>query len=490
MKKISLQKTLCLTLSLLLLCAAFTGCAKKSVKSTSYIDGTDSEYVVEWEEEQEPGKNSVLTSGSSTASGGASSGKTSSVKQSDVVTPTVNFDVYKNIPKNVKQIKVLLWYTPDDAEQAMIDAFEKKFGIKVKLICTDNAGYLTKLTTLVASKSAPDVAMLYDFPAPVIKGLFEEIDTVSAAKGGAFDFEKDSAIDMNAVKLASWKGKRYGVNLKGNWQCDRPMVVVNRTLFHNKGVTDPYTLWKSGKWNWSSFTDCAEKMTYKNNGIQVYGAGSGDDISMIYQLVSSTGTSMITINNADGNITNNFSNANVLKALSLVTKIRNSGWCTPRGSTWNMFTNGQCAMFLSGASVVKKGREFTSMKDDWTAVPIPCPDGQEIITPYSTNAFGIPKGAKNGIAGSYFLRYFLDGNNMNIRNTFLNEETYKTWLKQATYKTCYSNISPILSQSAGLQDKIVSVTWGSENDVATGIKALSGSADNAIKTIIDEMSTK
>lgn len=472
---------------LLVLAMAFAvvGCTK-TVKTTSTVAGTEgSDYVIGWEEDEVSGGDVLNSDASSSNPSSTSSGGGSSATSS-VFTPEAQFDVYKNIPKNVKQIKVLLWYTPDPTETKVIENFEKKFGIKVKLICTDNAGYLTKLTTLVASNDAPDVAALYDFPAPVVKGLFQTIDSVKSDKGGAFNLEKDPAYDLDAMKYMAWNGKQYGVQLKGNWHSDRWVVIFNRTLFKNRGITDPYTLWKQNKWNWTTLEKAAKDMTYKNNGIQVYGFGTGS-VDPLYALCASSGTNIVTLNTDKGTISNNSTDNTVINAATLLTRIRSAGQCVPNGSDWSMFTKGQCAMWLTSHTQVKKGREFDSMTDDWTTVPVPSPEGKELIVPFGTVGFGVPKGAKNGIAGSYFIRWLLDTNNWDIRSTFSTQEMYNTWVEQQNYKICYVKIGPILNNASGLTNSLNNVTWGNVNDVATGLKALSGNIDSAIKTTVNEM---
>ena len=485
----NLKRTVALML-VLIMAFAVTGCTK-TVKTASTIEGSEgSDYVIGWEEEDVSGtdvlNSDAAGSNSSSTSSSGSSSSSGTNTSSSVFTPEATFDVYKNIPKNVKQIKILLWYTPDKTEQAVFDAFEKKFGIKVKTICTDNAGYLTKLTTLVASNDAPDVAALYDFPAPVVKGLFQTIDSVMADKGGAFDLKRDPAIDLDAMKYMAWNGKQYGVQLKGNWYSDRWVIIFNRTLFKNRGITDPYTLWKQNKWNWTTFEQAAKDMTYKNNGIQVYGFGPGME-NALYGLLASAGKNIVTINNDKGTIANNSADNTVISAATLLTRIRSAGQCVPNGSDWSMFTKGQCAMWLTSHTQVKKGREFDSMTDDWTTVPVPSPEGKEMIVPYGTTGFGIPKGSKNAIAGSYLIRWLLDSNNWDIRATFSTQEMYDNWVEQQKYKACFVTVGPIINNASGLGNSLNNVTWGNVNDVATGLKSLSGNIDSAIKTTVNEM---
>lgn len=498
--KSTLLRLFALAVAVVMLLSA-VGCTKTVRTYSSYVGGDD-DVIIGWEEDDEgtgdgvlTGDNGNTTTGGSTTTGGnttttggntTTTGGTTGSGNNATETPTVNFDVYANIPKNVKQIKVLLWYTPDATEQAVISAFEKKFGIKVKQINTDTSGYLSKLTTLVMSKDAPDVAALYDFPTPVTKDLFESIDVATSDKGGAFNLEKDNALDLNAMNLTSWKGKYYGVQLKGNWHENHEIVIFNRTLFKNKGITDPYTLWQNGQWNWSALESCAKNMTYLNNGVQIYGLAAGSNV-LPTAFAASTGTNLLTIDNKNGNIINNFGDSNVLNALTFVTRLRSAGYVSS-DTDWNTFVKGQCAMWVTNTTQVKKGREFDQMTDDWTYVPVPSPDGQTQVAGYTTITFGIPKGAKNGIAGSYFIRWLLDSNNWNIRNTFSTEEHYNIWLKLHEYQTCYYPIYPVLDNSSGLRNSIEQVTKGSVNDVATGLKALSGSADSAIKTVKDGMS--
>lgn len=484
------KRTVSATLAVTMLCAMLSGC-KKTIRISSEIDGTgESEYIIDWSEDT-VSDSSVLNSNAALSGSNQKNGSSSSSSAGPALTPKTDYDVYANIPKNVKKIKILTWYTPDRNEKKVIDAFEKKFGIEVKITSTDTASYLNKLTTLVASNDAPDAAGFFRFPTPAVKNLFETINVATSDKGGAINLEKDIAYDKSAMESQSWKGNYYAVQLKGNWFADRPVTIYNKTLFKNKGIEDPGSLMASGKWNWTTFEAAAKAMTYKNEGIQIYGCGS-TDLEFVTMLSATTGTNMVSFNNASGTIINNTQNPQFIKGIEFVTRLRSSGYCIPRGSDWHMFTNGQCAMWITGASQVKKGREFDSMSDEWSATFVPCPEGQKIVIPYYNVSWGFPLGAKNPVAASYFVRWLLDSSNWDIRATFSSDEMYNNWLAQqnSDYQTCMWNIGPFLSISPGLSDSLVTITWGNINDVSTGLKSISGSVDNAIASTVNQIKVK
>ena len=54
-------------------------------------------------------------------------------------------------------IRYPFWQTPDETEQAVINSFEKKYGIKVKVETVPQDQYITNISGKIASGSAHDV---------------------------------------------------------------------------------------------------------------------------------------------------------------------------------------------------------------------------------------------------------------------------------------------------------------------------------------------
>lgn len=391
-----------------------------------------------------------------------------------------DYDAYANIDHlRGTTVKILLWYTPSADETKVMNDFTAKTGIKVKPIRTDNAKYLSRLSTLVASKDAPDCAALFDdkYPTGVIKGLFDDINK------GAFDLKNDPYIDLDTMKYVSWGGKQYGVTYKESPYNDRPMVFFNKTMFKNKGVTDPGTLWKNGKWNWDTFAECAEKMTSTTGSVTTYGLGNTSDTIMQY-LLASNNTNFVTLNYDKGTITNNLKDAKVLQAMSFYSNLSAKKLVAPEGNTWELFTAGKCAMYAYGQSWGYTDGSFGKLKDEWTAVPFPSPAGQKHINPVNVLMWGLGKNCKNPEGGSYLVRWLNVSNNDIIKKRF-SQETYKAWEANLTAEVCPMWGYGVLG--VNLYKELAAVSRGNVNDISTKLAAKSGSVDNAIKTIVNEM---
>lgn len=466
----------------LVMLLASVGCSTtKTITTSSDVWVTEDGY-----EEDADGGDADKSGGDSQTQ----SGKTGSKKSGQTITTTGsgytenitgNFDPYKGADKyKGKTVKVLFWFTPDANEQKIIDDFTKKTGIKVKIYSTENAKYGSKLSSMVASGNSPDVAAVFDsyYPSLITKGLFENIDK------GVFDLKNDPAYNIPVMDMYSWKGNYYGVAFKNAWSTSHSLLYFNRTLFSNAGVTDPLTLFNQKNWNWDTLKDCAVKMTKNINGVSVYGLGN----TMPSYLLASYGTDIVTVDNANGIITNNLKDPKVIKTFEYIADMRSSGCVAPESlnGTWSLFTNGQCAMWMTGQNWIENGGFFDDLKDDWSAVPIPSPKGEKQI--YSVNAaiYGLPKGCKNPEMGSYFIRWHQDIGNWDISGRCNTPELYEL------YKNVFSNdvYCPMLGAymfGSVFNNGICDASFGNVNDVTTVLATHSGSLDSAISSLVSSM---
>lgn len=473
-----LKKILVCLLALCMLAGVATGCSTTQVITTSSDvwttveedDDTAGDDTDASENNSSAGDSGNVSSGGNVTSSGGSSGYTDNV--------TGDFDPYKGIEKyRGKTVKVLFWFVPDDNEQKIIDNFTKETGIKVKLYYAENAKYGSKLSSMVASGNSPDVAGCFDnyYPSLVNKNLFEDISK------GKFDLKNDPAYDIETMNKYSWKGKYFGVTIKNAWSTAHPLVFFNRTLFKNAGVTDPSALWKSGKWDWDTMKETAQKMTKTVNGIDIYGLGSAP----ANYFLASYGTDIAKVDNAKGNITNNLNDPKVIKTFEYLADMYASGCVAPQGTPWTIFTNGQCAMFPTGQNWIEDGGFFDDLKDEWSAVPFPSPKGEKEIHPVNAAFFGLGKGCKNPEMGSYFIRWHQDPANWDIKGRCNTPELYEL------YKTMYTfeNYCPMLGVNmfSSVFKNIADAGYGNKNDVGTTIAKYSGSLDSAINNTINNL---
>jgi multiple sugar transport system substrate-binding protein len=159
----------------------------------------------------------------------------------------------------------MAWGNPQqlDAERAIINRFNFQYAernIRVELFVTPGNGYMQKLQTMLASSTAPDVARVdhYDFSSMIDRGWIQ--DLTDLAKDDPLFNPKD--IHPSAIRECYDHGRLYGLTtLFGGIT-----IYYNKDLFRRAGLTDPYDLWREGKWNWEAFDDAATQLTTRDGG--------------------------------------------------------------------------------------------------------------------------------------------------------------------------------------------------------------------------------
>lgn len=329
-----------------------------------------------------------------------------STKQTGNTTRTTNNqavrnDFFSSVPKNLsgKTVKILVWWNPSENEVKKMEYFTQKTGIKVKFIQTTLSKYAQKLSSLISQGSSPDIAkfMDNDYPAVIMKNYFQPLSA------GAINL-KDKAYDVETMNHYKWKGKYYGLTIKGGSTCDFFIIAYNKTMFKNKGVTTPYDLWKSGKWNWDTLLSTAQAMTNPEAGI--YGLTSEYQANY---LVQSAGVDPVIV--TENRIVNNCSDPKLLKAWQYINDLEDKYKVLSMTLNLSGFCSGKAAMYLCGNFQLQKDGVFaTRMTDEWGFAPCPSPAGQKFTAACTSKLWGFPTGSKNTVASSYALRYWLDPN--------------------------------------------------------------------------------
>lgn len=371
-------------------------------------------------------------------------------------------EVLASMPKKLRGTKITVanWNPVSEYTGAStaIKEFEKQTGIKVDWVTIDYGVYTTRLATMVASNTAPDVVRTRT-PNPAWMQSFQSID---AAK---FDFS-DVAWNQTLMKDYTVNGITYATSLNNTHIGSVDMLFYNKDLISKYNYEDPYKLWKSGQWNMSKFISMCKDFK-KDSGedfgcVGIYWQGW----TQLYGVAGPVGY--------DG--TKYFSNLGDSKFLTVTQKV--ADWY----NTDRVFAVGRAeffdasqALFYAGGSVYlrRNNSYFGSLKASGTlyAVPMPSIDGQSSYYQGKDEyeAYAIAKGAKNPEAVPYFLRYYLDGENYDLNAFFCNKQNLEV------YRWCMSQKNTIWSTYFENADD----TFG---DGKTGICSLQG---NQIKSFVD-----
>ncbi|GGF90499.1 ABC transporter substrate-binding protein [Paenibacillus aceti] len=183
------------------------------------------------------------------------------------------------------------------SEQKLADEFNAAHpNIEVKFEPVPGDGYATKLTTSLASGTAPDVFLIGegDFYAYVDKGVVEPLDDY-VAKDQSFDLNmyQQDLIDMERIN-----GKLYYLPKDFN-----PLALwYNKRIFDEAGVAYP-----SDDWTWDDLITTAKKLTKQENGKYTqFGFNAGTWEYPIYTYLWAYGTD---IANEEGTKAEGFMNS-------------------------------------------------------------------------------------------------------------------------------------------------------------------------------------
>ncbi len=274
--------------------------------------------------------------------------------------------------------------------QRAIDEFVKQhpnYEVKVESV-PDN--YDQKLLTSLASNTAPDVFMAWNFPMYTPGGGLEPLEPY--IERDKWDMGMYYDIIVNYMK---YDDKIWGL----------PTTFSTRAIYYNKKLFDdagvPYP--KDG-WTWSEFTDTVKKLTKPGQ----YGfISTADDIFTMQPYFWSNGGDLVSDDgrHTDGvfNTEQNAKTIQFLKGLYDASSKINSAGKFSTNNGLESFETGRIAMFDNGMwpvnDIVKAG------KIDLGIVTHPVPEGGTLKGIVHTSGYSMPKNGKNKDAAWELIKF-------------------------------------------------------------------------------------
>ncbi len=440
-----MKKRLFSLLGLMLVFAMLlTACADGETKTTTtttqpsatedpYIDSTETTAGNDGESNVNPLKPNSTTK----AQGGNST--TSTTRGGGSSQPAGKYDPYAGITSDMsgKTVKILIVNGPGEDDIASGDAFKKKYGIRYRFTGVPLEMYKTKLASMVGSGDAPDLAVMTvagtgDFPSMILKGIVQPLPE------GIFDVERDTELDKFQMEWTSWGGKYYGIQLKNSTEYQRGVVVYNKTLFQERGVTTPYELWKKGQWNRDTFAETMKAMTYTQGTEKYYGFGASDGLQA---LLSAAETDFIKKKSGD-KFVNNLSDSKLISIMQWASDLREKGyWYSDNMGAQSLFKAGKLAMYSDMSWIMSNITGIYESVTNAEVVPIPSGKGEKVVQAIDASVWCIPTGAKNPVEACYFARYWLDASNVDLDAYYPNKQFVEMHNYMSYAENRYSQIS-------------------------------------------------
>jgi len=360
----------------------------------------------------------------------------------------------------------------DEAERQIYDTILNNFmaknpKVKVNYIYTPD-DYYTKLQTMIAGKTVPDVFWLIQSEViPYVQaGVCEELDPWIEKYPELTD-------DMvnGLLKYGQYQGKTY--TIPKDWE---PIVMyLNEDLFAAANVPLP-----ASDWTMDDYIELAKKLTIVKGGrVEQYGAEVDNYWAFWMVFGANYGGKWF----KDGK--SNFSDPNVIKGLNVMRAIIDNK-TAPSPATVNsmggasdqLFLTGKIAMYPSGRWAVPAFR--TDAQFNWSAVEMP--KGTIRTNPVISGTLAVSKDSKNKEAAIGLVRYLLSEDGMKVAMANgLAMPVYKRFMDDPTMASEPPSIVPFKATAGYIETEMqyesaATGEWGKYKSIITAEidKALNG----------------
>ena len=314
-------------------------------------------------------------------------------------------------------VRYATWIDPKTAEDGpVVDDFTKKYGIKVQVDMVPQSTYVNEIAGMIASGNSPDV--FFDncfFPSSL--SVLQPIDAMK------LDLS-DSIWEKGILEMSKFGGKSFLVNTVGNIWSEVDCVYYNKKIFADNNIRTPEEYYEAGKWTWAALTKCMTDV--KNAG---YIGGYIDMQTML----GSTGAGFYSLKN--GKFANSV-NDMTYNAMTQMAQWVSDGLIRPplERNLINNFITGKAGIAVTNAFGLKETGYFKNMNQKDIGFTY-LPSWDENTKAYTTGLFrgwGLCRGAKNPVGAGIFLRYYLDVNNYDYEEAFINSDAADFFLKLTT----------------------------------------------------------
>lgn len=324
-------------------------------------------------------------------------------------------EIKAEIPASAKGTELRVYDWNPQSEVPGMSNVNKKFteetGIKINYSIVTYKSYFTKIASEVAAKNAPDAVRLQNIDRNNLSNLQPMNNT-------GFDFS-DPAWDQNVIKAWTFNDHIYGVNMVDSPYYCPFLLYYNTNLIDTYGLDDPYELWKDGEWTWDKLWDMCEEFIDEADGDDFIGLSTM--AGMEYQHAYNKPT--ITYDKKTNTFKHNLEDENYVKSWQIYANHYEKGLISPSLTNNNAFDSGKLLFSVSMGIAARNGSSyFKQLRSQGAVACVPLPSLKDGSKDYQVlgevQAFGIPKTAKNPNLVPYYLRYYFDVNNYDMKKFY------------------------------------------------------------------------
>lgn len=322
-------------------------------------------------------------------------------------------------------VTYVTWRDPAKNEDGVaVERFKNKYGIDVAVQLVDETNYVNEITATILSEKQGDIFFqTNNFP-----GYLTVCQPLDAAK---LNYD-DPIWNQNTFKVSTIEGHPYLADTVSNVWAECDLVVYNKALFGDAGITSPADYYAAGNWTFETFRKAAMDIT------DYYGKGYIGAGVLADAMLGAAGCSVFKYEN------NTFSSGvddKLIEVMTFMAGMFDAGYMKVDRFGFN---EGNQGMAITQGFGLKKTGFFPDINPDHlgvTFLPV-WKQGDENKASGILRAWGLIEGAPNPEAAGIFLREYLDVGNYDIEDTFINDEAASmffqvTGLQQTTDMTYY-----------------------------------------------------
>lgn len=253
------------------------------------------------------------------------------------------------VATDAEPVEITIAYPSDDGAEEklniLIDEFNKSYpNIKVNYILIPFSSwpdYITKLKTMVAGGTGPDVARLAveGIQSFVADGMALPFDDFIAENADLMEELGVNDIHPNINAPFQVDGKTYGFA----WDWNNIVMFLNKDVFAEKNIELP-----GSDWNKDKFLEIAQTLTYEKDGEKVYGTVAPTDYFTVTAWLYNNNASVLNEDMTECTLNSPEAIETIQFLHDLVYKYEVAPAPSAGLDTSNLFMNGQIAMLGNG----------------------------------------------------------------------------------------------------------------------------------------------